>query len=186
MKITPTELPGVLLIEPRVFADSRGYFYESHQAKKYAEAGILPFVQDNVSYSKKNVLRGLHYQLANAQDKLVSVLRGKVFDVAVDVRKNSPHFGQWVGYVLSDENHLQLYIPKGFAHGFCVLSDEAYFHYKCTDYYNPAAEQGIVFDDPSINIDWPITNPLVSDKDALNKKLTDIAEHDLPVYEVSL
>lgn len=182
MKITPTALPEVLLIEPRVFADNRGYFYESHQAKKYQDAGMLPFVQDNVSYSKKNVLRGLHYQLTNAQDKLVSVLSGAVFDVAVDVRKGSPNFGKWVGYVLSDENHLQLYVPKGFAHGFCVLSEGAYFHYKCTDYYNPSSEYGIVWDDPTIQIDWPVTNPIVSDKDALNMKLSDIQENDLPIF----
>lgn len=181
MKITNTALPDVLLIEPRVFSDPRGYFYESHQIKKYQDAGMHPFVQDNISYSKKNVLRGLHYQLNNAQDKLVSVLKGKVFDVAVDVRKGSPTFGHWVGYELSDENHWQLYIPKGFAHGFCVLSDEAYFHYKCSDFYNPTSEYGIVWNDPTINIAWPLAQPLVSDKDALNKTLDSMDLH-LPQY----
>lgn len=142
MNITEGPLSGLLILQPRVFKDERGFFYEVFQAERYKDLGIPPFVQDNFSRSIQNVIRGLHYQLPHPQGKLVYVTRGHVFDVAVDIRKSSPTFGQWFGIHLTDENHTQLYIPPGFAHGFCTLSDEADFHYKCTEYYFPQGEQG--------------------------------------------
>jgi dTDP-4-dehydrorhamnose 3,5-epimerase len=168
MQIKEVFLSGVLLIEPRVFSDERGFFYEGFNQGRYEECGIKKtFVQDNISRSHRNVVRGLHYQLIHPQAKLVSVILGKVFDVAVDIRPESPTFGQWFGQILSDENHLQLYIPEGFAHGFCVLSETADFMYKCTDYYYPEGERGIRFDDADLNIDWPIdkNKAIVSSKD---------------------
>lgn len=167
MKVTETTLPGVLLIEPRVFKDARGYFLESFHATRYAQAGMpIPFVQDNRSSSTKGVLRGLHFQQRYPQGKLVYVTYGAIFDVAVDIRKNSPTFGQWVGITLTAETYQQFYIPPGFAHGFCVLSDYADFHYKCTDYYHPEDEGILRWDDPDIGIQWPITEPILSVKDA--------------------
>ena len=174
MKITQTTLAGILLIEPRVFSDQRGYFYESHQQQRYLQAGIPPLVQDNVS---RNSLRGLHYQLPNAQGKLVWVIRGKVWDVMVDIRRSSPTYKKWFGITLSDEKPMQIYIPPGFAHGFCTLSDEADFCYKCTDYYAPEAEQGIIWNDPEIQIDWPVNEPILSDKDTTFAPLKEIS-HD--------
>lgn len=181
MKIIDTKLFGVKVIEPQAFGDNRGFFFESFQAEKYIEAGIADsFVQDNISRSAKGVLRGLHYQKPFTQGKLVTVISGHVFDVAVDVRKNSPTFGEWVGVELSDENHCQLWIPGGFAHGFCVLSETANFHYKCTDYYHPEAEHGIIWNDPDINIDWPLDMPPnLSAKDAKYGFLKDLAEEEL-------
>jgi dTDP-4-dehydrorhamnose 3,5-epimerase len=166
MKVTPTELPEVLLIEPRVHGDARGFFYESFQAERYEDAGVKgPFVQDNHSRSVRGTLRGLHFQEPNAQGKLVQVLRGTVFDVAVDVRRGSPRFGQWVGVELSDAVPRQLWIPAGFAHGFCVLSESADFFYKCTALYAPEAERSVAWDDPRIGIRWPLAAPLLSAKD---------------------
>ena len=166
MKITTTALPGVLIIEPRAFGDARGFFLESFQTERYAKAGITqPFVQDNHSRSQRGVLRGLHFQRKRPQGKLVSVSRGSVFDVAVDINPHSATFGQYVATVLSDENHLQLWIPPGYAHGFCVLSDEADFHYKCTELYDPEDEGGLIWNDPDVNIAWPFDNPLLSEKD---------------------
>jgi dTDP-4-dehydrorhamnose 3,5-epimerase len=166
MKVTATELPEVLLVELKVHGDSRGFFYESFQANRYAEVGIPgPFVQDNLSRSAKGTLRGLHFQEPRAQGKLVQVLRGSVFDVAVDVRRGSPRFGRWVGIELSESQPRQLWIPPGFAHGFCVLSDSADFFYKCTELYAPDAERGIAWDDPAIGIRWPVERPLLSAKD---------------------
>lgn len=165
MNVTKGPLTGLLLIEPRLFTDDRGYFHEVYQQSRYTEAGMPPFVQDNVSRSKRNVLRGLHYQLPHAQGKLVYVTRGTVWDVVVDIRRSSPTFGRWFGIELSAENHKQMYVPPGFAHGFCVLSDEADFHYKCTDYYHPSHEHGIRWCDPALNIPWPIQNPILSAKD---------------------
>lgn len=183
MNVIETTLPGVLLIEPKVFGDQRGFFLETFQADRYKAAGMeLPFVQDNLSRSSKGVLRGLHYQLNYPQGKLVSVIRGKVFDVAVDIRQGSPHFGQWFGTELSDENHHQFYVPPGFAHGFCVLSDIVDFQYKCTDYYHPEDEVGVIWNDASIAVDWPITNPMLSDKDKLLWALADIPDNKLPQY----
>ena len=185
MKITPTALPEVLLIEPDVFGDSRGFFMETWHAKKYADAGLdVNFVQDNQSRSKKSILRGLHYQLEQPQGKLVRVTAGNVFDVAVDIRKGSPSFGQWIGIELSGENFKQLYIPPGFAHGFCVMSDYADFLYKCTDFYAPEYEHCIHWNDPEIGIEWPGDNFLVSEKDEQASLLKDM--HDqLPVYKGS-
>jgi dTDP-4-dehydrorhamnose 3,5-epimerase len=165
MKITEGDLPGLLIITPNVFADSRGYFFEDFQNQRYTQYGIPPFVQSNISRSKQNVLRGLHYQDPNAQGKLVGVTRGSVWDVVVDIRPDSATYGKWFGIILSDENHIQMYVPPGFAHGFCVLSDEADFYYKCTDYYSPANEKGIAWNDATLNIPWPVKNPVLSDKD---------------------
>jgi len=167
MKVIETAISGVLIIEPKVFGDSRGFFLETFQANRYAEAGIpKPFVQDNHSHSARGVLRGLHFQKQYPQGKLVYVTQGTVFDVAVDIRKDSPTFGKWVGITLSAEKHQQFYVPPGLAHGFCVVSEQADFHYKCTDYYHQEDEGCIRWDDPDIGIDWPITHPLLSTKDA--------------------
>ena len=168
MKVTPTSIPDVLVIEPKVFGDARGFFYESFNQKAFNEAtGLtLNFVQDNHSRSGKGVLRGLHYQIQQPQGKLVRVVRGAVFDVAVDIRKSSPTFGQWVGMELSEENHKQLWIPAGFAHGFLVTSDSAEFLYKTTDYYAPQYERCIVWNDPTIGVQWPLDSaPILSLKD---------------------
>ena len=168
MEIIQTAIPGVIVFVPPVFTDSRGYFLETYQQQKYAEAGIpKPFVQDNQSYSTKNVLRGLHFQLRHPQGKLVRVTQGSVFDVAVDVRKNSPTFGKWHGEIISAENKKQMYIPENFAHGFCVLSDSAEFLYKCTDFYTPGDEVGFVWNDPQLGIEWPVEHPILSAKDAI-------------------
>jgi dTDP-4-dehydrorhamnose 3,5-epimerase len=168
MKVITTAIEGVLIIEPKVFGDSRGFFLESWNQARYAQAGIPgPFVQDNHSHSTKGVLRGLHFQKQYPQGKLVSVSSGSVFDVAVDIRKDSPTFGQWVGITLTVETHQQFYIPPGLAHGFCVLSERADFHYKCTEYYHPEDEGCIRWDDPDIAIEWPIAEtPSLSPKDA--------------------
>ncbi|GGX40810.1 dTDP-4-dehydrorhamnose 3,5-epimerase [Undibacterium squillarum] len=176
MKITPTSLPEVLVIEPQVFGDSRGFFYESFNARKFAElTGVqAEFVQDNHSKSGKNILRGLHYQIQQAQGKLVRVVSGEVFDVAVDIRKSSPNFGKWVGVNLSAENSRQLWIPPGFAHGFVVLSEQAEFLYKTTDYWAPEYERCLAWNAPEIGIDWPISEtPLLSAKDQLGKSLSE-------------
>lgn len=168
MEVVELSIPDVKLIKPRWFSDDRGFFQQSYQAEQYREAGIdVTFVQDNWSRSSRGVLRGLHYQFKNVQDKLVSVIRGEVFDVAVDIRKGSPTFGKWVGQRMSGENHHQLFIPKGFAHGFCVLSDEVDLVYKCSDFYTPGDEYGIIWDDADLNIKWPtMIDPIISDKDA--------------------
>lgn len=177
MKITHTALDGIIIIEPAIFNDERGYFYEGFQQNRYKEQGIPAFVQDNVSRSKQNVLRGLHYQKPNPQGKLVGVTRGKVWDVVVDIRVSSTTFGQWFGIELSDENHVQMYIPPGFAHGFCVLSDFADFYYKVTDFYTPGCEHGIAWNDAALNISWPIKNPILSPKDQTYSTLKETA-HD--------
>lgn len=176
MIVTETALPGVMLIEPKVFGDERGFFLESWNAAAFAAAGLgLDFVQDNHSRSSRGVLRGLHYQLGTPQGKLVRVTSGAVFDVAVDIRRSSPHFGRWVGYELSDANKRMLYVPPGFAHGFCVLSDSADFLYKCTTLYNAPTDRGIRWDDPAIGIDWPLGDivPQLSGKDAVAPLLAD-------------
>ena len=166
MKVSKSPIDGLIIIEPKVFRDSRGLFYEVYSENRYKEHGVLAhFVQDNHSVSEKGVLRGLHYQINPGQDKLVRVVRGEVFDVAVDIRKGSPTYGQWWGLSLSESNNLQLYIPVGFAHGFCVLSDSAEVLYKCSDYYSPQNERGIIWNDPDLAIDWPIENPMLSEKD---------------------
>lgn len=186
MKVIETELPGVLIIEPRVFGDQRGFFLETYHQARYQEAGLPPcFVQDNHSRSRKGVLRGLHYQLVQPQGKLVGVTRGQVFDVAVDIRRGSPTFGRWVGCILDDCSLRQFYVPPGFAHGFCVLSEEADFVYKCTDYYHPPSERGIAWDDPDIGIEWPPVDAILSEKDTRNPRLAEQADENLPVYEGS-
>jgi len=165
-KVSPTKIPEVLLIEPKVHRDNRGHFLETYHRERYREHGIQDnFVQDNFSFSVKNTLRGLHYQLNNPQAKLVMALRGDIFDVAVDIRVNSPSFGQWVGVHLSGETGNQLYIPAGFAHGFCVLSPEAEVHYKCSDFYDADDDFGLLWSDEKIGIDWPVKKPLLSSKD---------------------
>lgn len=182
MKFSDTALAGVVLVEPDVFEDARGCFLETYHAAKYAKGGIAgPFVQDNFSHSVRGTLRGLHYQLRHAQGKLVTALTGRIFDVAVDIRKGSPTFGQWVGVELSGENRRQLYVPPGFAHGFCVLSETADVLYKCTDVYSPKDERGIIWNDPTIAIAWPVTDPLLSPKDRAYRTLREI-EADLPVF----
>jgi dTDP-4-dehydrorhamnose 3,5-epimerase len=175
MEIRELPLAGLRLIEPRCFEDVRGYFFEAHHHRKLRDAGFSEsFVQDNVSYSKRNVLRGLHFQFPAWQGKLVSCLRGEIFDVAVDLRRDSPSFGKWHAEVLSGRNHRQLYLPQGFAHGFCVQSDEALVHYKCTDYYNAGLEQTLIWNDPAVGISWPIQNPVLSEKDAKGKLLAEL------------
>lgn len=175
MKVTPQSIPEVLLIEPQVFGDARGFFKETFHAERYSAAGItLRFVQDNLSRSRKGILRGLHLQNPRPQGKLVSVLEGEVFDVAVDVRVGSPTFGKWVSAVLSGDNHHQLWVPPGFAHGFAVTSESAVFFYKCTDLYEPKSELGVAFDDPALGIPWPVKEPLLSEKDKKNLPLAQI------------
>lgn len=175
MKVRKTALDGVLLIEPRIFHDPRGQFLESYTRKKYEENGIAAeFVQDNHSISGKGVLRGLHYQVNRPQAKLVRVVQGEVFDVAVDIRVDSPTFGQWTGNRLSAKNMLQMFLPEGFAHGFCVLSETAELLYKCSDYYSGPDDRGIIWNDPDIGIDWPVKTPLLSDKDRGYSRLRDI------------
>ena len=184
MKIIPTAIADVFIIEPKVFGDERGFFLETFQAKRYQkEVGImLPFVQDNSSRSSYGVLRGLHFQRTKPQGKLVRVAQGEVFDVAVDIRKNSPTYGQWVGACLSDKNKRQLWAPPGLAHGFLVLSDTADFEYKCTDYYYPEEEGGVIWSDPALQIPWPLEEPKLADKDRLYPCLSDIAADQLPTY----
>lgn len=168
-------LEGLILLKPRVFADGRGFFLESFRENACRESGLgLPFVQDNLSRSVRGTLRGLHFQPRQPQGKLVSVVRGRVFDVAVDIRVGSPTYKRWHGVVLDDDNHHMLYVPPGFAHGFVVLSDVADFHYKCTDYYRPDDQGHIRWNDPEIGIDWPINEPILSDKDARAPFLKDL------------
>ena len=176
MNVVKTKLHDCVIIEPKVFGDARGFFLETFQAERYAElAGItMPFVQDNHSRSSKAVLRGLHYQKTKPQGKLVRVVRGEVYDVAVDIRYGSLTFGQWEGIILSEENKRQFWVPPGFAHGFLVLSDTADFEYKCTDYYDPSDEGSILWDDPDLNISWPTDHPKLSGKDASAPKLVDL------------
>lgn len=185
MKAIETGLPGVILIEPPVFGDHRGFFMESFHKTKFADMGItVEFVQDNHSKSSKGVLRGLHYQVQNAQDKLCRVVRGEVLDVAVDIRKGSPTFGKWISAVLSEENKREIFVPKGFAHGFLVLSETADFLYKCSDFYSPEHERGVLWNDPAIGIDWGFGGePLISGKDAANPLLAEIPEEDLPAFD---
>ena len=177
-KFTETKIKGVYIIEPKVFGDNRGYFMETYNKEHFAEAGLtMNFVQDNESSSSKGVLRGLHFQTKHTQGKLVRVTEGEVFDVAVDLRKGSPTYGQWEGVVLSAENKKQFYIPEGFAHGFLVLSDHAIFNYKCTDFYCPEGEGGVLWNDPDIGIEWPldgIDNIILSEKDKVHPTLKDL------------
>ena len=174
MQVSKTPIDGLLTIEPKIFADPRGMFYEVYSENRYEEHGIPCFVQDNHSVSKKGVLRGLHYQVNPGQGKLVRVTRGEVFDVAVDIRKQSPTYGKWWGLSLSETNNFQLYIPIGFAHGFCVLSESAEVLYKCSDYYSPENERGILWNDPDLAIDWPVKDPILSEKDAVSPLFSEL------------
>jgi dTDP-4-dehydrorhamnose 3,5-epimerase len=176
MKCTATELQGLCLVEPRVFRDERGRFLETWNERRYAEIGITSsFVQDNASVSSRGVLRGLHSQRAHPQGKLVSVLEGEVFDVAVDLREGSATYGRWRGFTLSAENGHQLYVPEGFAHGFLTLSERAIFVYKCTNYYDPESEITVLWNDPALAIGWPIRDPVLSEKDRAGRLLRDVA-----------
>ena len=184
MKVISTPLEGVVIVEPDVFGDDRGFFMETWHAHRYHAHGLPEvFVQDNVSFSQKGVLRGLHFQNPSPQGKLVTVLQGEVFDVAVDIRRGSVTFGKWVGEVISSENKRQLYVPEGFAHGFLVLSDQALVNYKCTTFYDKQADAGIRWDDPDIGIEWPVDEPVLSAKDASAPCLSDLSEERLFSYE---
>ena len=183
MKTTRTALPECVVVEPAVHGDARGFFYESFHARKFADAGLdLRFVQTNVSRSARGVLRGLHYQWPNPQGKLVSVLEGEVYDVAVDIRAGSPRFGQWAAVILSADNKRHFWIPEGFAHGFAVLSEHATFIYQCTALYDAAADASVRWNDAAIAIDWPIAEPLLSEKDLKAPFLADVARERLPVF----
>lgn len=182
MRFLETKLKGVILIEPDIFEDQRGIFLELYQAAKYTGGGIpVPFIQDNFSRSVRGALRGLHYQLKRPQGKLICVVEGAIFDVAIDIRRGSPTFGKWEGLELSSDNRRQVYIPPGFAHGFCVLSEAAGVLYKCTDIYSKQDERGIIWNDSTIGIDWPVANPLLSPKDRSYRTLAE-GEAELPVY----
>jgi dTDP-4-dehydrorhamnose 3,5-epimerase len=186
VRVVPTAIAGVLIIEPDIHRDGRGFFLETYHAERYREHGISGrFVQDNHSRSAANTLRGLHLQLRKPQGKLIRVIEGEVFDVAVDVRRGSPAFGRWVGVTLSSENFKQVYVPPGFAHGFCVLSPLAQVEYKCTELYDPADEIGIAWNDPGLGITWPIADPVLSVRDAGHRTLADMADR-LPVYSTEL
>ena len=185
MRIIESALKDVLILEPWVIEDPRGFFVETYQRNRYRDAGItVDFVQDNLSFSLKDTLRGLHFQYPHSQAKLVQVLLGEVYDVALDIRKGSPSFGKWCGSRLSAENKRQMFIPAGFAHGFCVLSDSALFHYKCSDTYAPECESGVLWCDSDLRIDWPVKKPILSEKDAAYPCLADMAPDRLPVYGV--
>lgn len=182
MNLDPTEIEGVVLVKPEIYEDRRGYFLETYREEWYENHELiedLSFVQDNLSYSVKNTIRGLHYQISHQQAKLIMVPRGTILDVAVDLRQNSPTFGKYVSTLLSDENKHQLFIAKGFAHGFSVLSDEALVYYKCSDYYHRKSERGLNWSDPDLNIDWQVETPIVSDKDQHQPKLKEIPKKDL-------
>lgn len=179
MTVFETHLAGLFRIEPRVFGDQRGFFLETYQQRKFEAAGLSGnFVQDNQSRSQYGTLRGLHFQLPRPQAKLVFVVQGEIWDVAVDLRRSSPTFGQWYAATLNATNHWQLYIPEGFAHGFCVLSETADVIYKCTEYYAPECEQALQWNDPDLSIPWPVTNPLLSAKDRLGRRVSELACYD--------
>ena len=183
MKRLTTSLPGVFIFEPSVFEDNRGFFMEIYHQGRYGEAEVTyPFVQDNLSHSVRGTLRGLHYQLHHPQAKLIQAISGTVYDVAVDIRRNSPTFCKWIGVELSEKNKRQMFIPEGFAHGFCVLSDRADVVYKCTDFYAPHDEGGILWSDPALGIDWPVKEPLLSAKDSEYPCITDVPSERLPLY----
>lgn len=184
MKIIPAELDGVTILEPDVFEDGRGFFMETFHRRRYRHAGIKQqFVQDNLSFSIKDTIRGLHYQKKFPQAKLVQVITGEIFDVAVDIRPGASTYGKWTGVYLSDTNRRQMLIPAGFAHGFCVCSRTAHVWYKCSDFYKPEDEGGVSWQDPDIGIDWPVKNPIMSEKDKRFPFLRNLASEDLPATE---
>jgi dTDP-4-dehydrorhamnose 3,5-epimerase len=181
MNIITTSIKGVLIIEPKVFMDNRGFFMETYNRNRYIKAGVNTlFVQDNLSYSVQGTVRGLHYQIRRPQAKLIQVVTGEIFDVAVDIRPGSPTFGKWTGVRLSDRNRSQLFIPEGFAHGFCVLSETAHFLYKCSDFFAPDDEGGIIWSDSDIGIDWPVEDPIISKKDKQLQRLAKLDPNQLP------
>jgi len=186
VKVIPTDLPGVVMIEPQVFRDQRGFFLESYHQQRYREAGIDHlFIQDNHSRSQGGTVRGLHAQVRRPQGKIIRVIEGEIYDVAVDIRRGSPHFGHWLGVWLSAENHRQVFVPPGFAHGFCVTTEAAQVLYKCTEFYDPADEITILWNDPELSIDWPseiVANPILSQKDIVAKPLRELMDV-LPIYE---
>jgi dTDP-4-dehydrorhamnose 3,5-epimerase len=183
VKLLKSDLPGVIVLEPHIHRDQRGFFLESWQRRRFARHGLdLEFVQDNLVHSRRGILRGLHYQYPRQQGKLVQTLLGEIFDVAVDIRSGSPTFGQWFGCTLSADNRRQLYIPEGFAHGYHVLGEEALVMYKCTEYYAPEDEGGIIWDDPDLAIDWPGRQPILSPKDRELPRLADIPDNRLPRF----
>ena len=183
MKIITTSIKGILIIEPVTFRDKRGFFMETYNRNRYNASGInATFVQDNLSCSLKNTVRGLHFQIKHPQAKLIQVITGEIFDVAVDLRPGSATFGKWIGILLSDENRRQVFIPEGFAHGFCVLSESALFHYKCSDFYTQDDEGGIIWSDPDIGIEWPVQNPIISEKDKQYQKLSNLTADELPSF----
>lgn len=185
MKAIKSDIPGVVIIEPKVFGDARGFFFETYSAERYGAAGIpIPFVQDNLSYSAKGVLRGLHFQRPRTQGKLVYVLEGEVFDVCVDIRRGSPTFGRSFSVILSADNKRQLYVPPGLAHGFCVTSEKALFSYKCTDYYAPQHDNSVLWNDPQLEINWPLQDVSLSDKDKKGRLLKDFRPDELPEFTV--
>lgn len=180
MKIIETEIKDLKLIQPKVFGDERGFFLETYRKQVFDELGLnIDFVQDNMSKSVKGTLRGLHYQIENTQDKLITCLNGKILDVAVDLRQSSPTFGKYHSVILSEENKHIFFVPKGFAHGFSVLSEEALVYYKCSDYYNQSAERGLYCNDPSLEINWEVSNPILSEKDKIHPRLEEIKKEDL-------
>jgi dTDP-4-dehydrorhamnose 3,5-epimerase len=182
-RVLHLDIPGLVVIEPRSFGDARGFFVETYHAQRYAALGVdASFVQDNLSFSPRGVLRGLHFQLPRLQAKLVSVIAGEVLDVAVDIRRGSPTFGRWAAVLLDGDSRRQFFVPRGFAHGFCVLSDAAHFSYKCDDYYAPADERCIAWDDPDLAIRWPLSAPTLSAKDAAGVRLADIVPAALPEW----
>lgn len=184
MEFEQTEIPQVLLIKPEVYEDERGFFLETYRKSHFRDHGIdVEFVQDNMSASQAGVIRGLHYQIVDQQAKLLMVPRGKIFDVAVDLRRGSPTFGQHVTAELSGKNKHQLYIPTGFAHGYAVLQDDTLVSYKCSDYYNPGGERGLLWNDPELAINWPVSAPVVSEKDEQQPKLSEISNEDLFEYQ---
>jgi dTDP-4-dehydrorhamnose 3,5-epimerase len=186
VRVVPTAIPDVLVIEPDVHADGRGFFLETYHADRYRQHGIAgPFVQDNHSRSVAGTLRGLHLQLRRPQGKLIRVIEGEIFDVAVDVRRGSPFFGRWVGIALTAENFKQVYVPPGFAHGFCVVSPIAQVEYKCTDLYDPASEIGIAWNDPALGITWPVATPVLSARDSRHPTLAAVMDQ-LPVHSTEL
>ena len=184
LDVQKTDIPGVLIFSPKVYNDDRGFFMETYNKELYKDAGLgCHFVQDNYSHSTKGTLRGLHYQLPHTQGKLISVIWGEIFDVAVDIRKGSPTFGKWVGLSLSDKNRKQLFVPEGLAHGFCVISEKADVMYKCTDTYAPEADKGVLWSDPEIGIEWPIESSIISAKDEKLPLLSQVPDEQLPEYK---
>lgn len=186
MNVIPAAIDGLLILEPRVYEDNRGYFMETYQQDRYDASGVdRLFVQDNISFSVRGTLRGLHFQIQRPQAKLIQVITGEIFDVAVDLRPGSATFGEWIGITLSDANHRQLFIPEGFAHGFCVMSETVHFLYKCSDVYMPQDEGGVLWSDPDIGVEWPLDHPIVSGKDSRLPLLSELSPDQYPQVDIA-